>query len=203
LNISHLQRLTSASLGHYGKFMKCIYKFVFYFVMLHTGTGTAIASDGTISFTGGIAASTCTITIIGASSSIAGTGTINMPWVALSLLATSGNVAGSTSFGISLAACATFTGMTTVNAFFESGAGVNGTTGNLINTGTATNTEIELLVANTMTKIIPGSATQAQPTAINLAGVTGVLNYVAQYISTGVAGAGTILSSVTYSLVYN
>jgi len=183
--------------------MKFISKSALYFVMLLAGTGTAMASDGTISFTGGVAASTCTITLTGASSSTAGTGTITMPWVALSLLGTSGNVAGSTSFGIALAACATFTGKTTVNAFFESGAGVNGATGNLINTGTSTNSAIELLVASTMTKIIPGSASQAQPTAVSLAGGTGVLNYVAQYISTGVAGAGTILSSVTYSLVYN
>ena len=185
------------------KKMKFISKSALYFVMLLAGTGTAMASDGTISFTGGVAASTCTITLTGASSSTAGTGTITMPWVSLSLLGTSGNVAGSTSFGIALAACATFTGKTTVNAFFESGAGVNGATGNLVNTGTSTNSAIELMVASTMTKIIPGSASQAQPTAVSLAGGTGVLNYVAQYIATGAAGAGTILSSVTYSLVYN
>lgn len=159
----------------------------------------AMASDGTITFSGGVIASTCVVTLNGSSAS----GTVTMSEVALSLLTTPGNTAGVTNFTLNLTGCTTVTGKTLVNAFFESGAGVNVTTGYLKNTGTATNVEIELLVASTMTQIIPGSSPQAQPTSISIPGGTGTLAYVAQYISTGTATAGTIVSSVTYSLVYN
>lgn len=158
-----------------------------------------MASDGTITFNGGVVASTCAVTLNGVSAS----GTVTMSDVALSLLTTPGNTAGKTNFTLNLTGCTTVTLKTLVNAFFESGAGVDVTSGNLINTGTATNVDIQLLVADTMVQIIPGSSTQAQPTSISIPGGTGTLAYVAQYISTGTATAGTIVSSVTYSLVYN
>lgn len=179
--------------------MKSIKKSI-YFMLLFTSlhSVTATASDGTISFSGGIVASTCIIKL----NDVSASGTVTMPWVALNLLATTGNIAAPTNFTLNLSGCTTVTGATLVNAFFESGAGVNNSTGNLINTGTATNVAVQLLVAGTMTQIIPGLATQAQPASVSIPGGTGTLAYVAQYISTGVATAGTIISSVTYSLTY-
>ena len=180
--------------------MKQIKKLIFFIsLLLAAASGTAIASDGTITFNGSIIASTCAVTLNGASAS----GTVDMSDVALSQL-TIGKTAGQTNFTLNLTGCTAVTGMTTVNAFFEAGAGVDVTTGNLINTGTATNVSIQLLVADTMEQIIPGSFTQAQPTSSPVtAGTIGTLAYVAQYISTGTVTAGTIVSSVTYSLVYN
>ena len=180
--------------------MNPIKKFIFLLSLLAVASSSPVmASSGTITFNGGVVASTCTVTLNGSSSS----GTVTMDNVALGLLGVIGDTAAQTSFTLNLAGCTTVTGQTLVNAFFEAGAGVDVTSGNLINTGTATNVAIQLLVANSMAQIIPGSQTQAQPASISIPEGTGTLAYVAQYIATGAATAGTILSSVTYTLVYD
>jgi major type 1 subunit fimbrin (pilin) len=164
-------------------------------------SGSAWASDGTISFTGAVVASTCVVTLNGGSSS----GTVTLPSVPTTILAASGNTAGPTNFTLNLTGCGLVTGKTTVNAFFEAGSTVNPVTGNLINSGAATNVALQLLVASTSAQIIPGSPTQAQPTGVTLIatpGASGDLNYVVQYYATGVSTAGTVTSSVTYSLAY-
>ena len=180
--------------------MKLIKKIIFLLSLLAAASsGTAMASNGTITFNGGVVASTCVVTLNGTTAS----GTVKMGDIALGLFTTLGSTAGQTNFTLNLTGCTAVTGMVSVNAFFEAGAGVDVTTGNLINSGTATNVAIQLLVADTMEQIIPGLITQEQPTSSALtAGTIGTLAYVAQYISTGVAIAGTVVSSVTYSLVY-
>lgn len=158
----------------------------------------ANASDGTISFTGAIVATSCVVTLNGGSAS----GTVTLPTIQAGALAASGNTAGPTNFTLNLTGCAAVSGKTTVNAYFEAGATVNPTTGNLINSGGATNVALQLLVASSSLQIIPGSPTQAQPTGVSLTGTSGALNYVVQYYATGTATPGTVTSSVTYSLAY-
>ena len=158
----------------------------------------ALASDGTISFTGGVVVSTCNVTLNGSTAS----GTVVLPAVSTDALAVSGNTAGRTNFTLNISSCATASGKATVNAFFEAGATVNPVTGNLINSGDAKNVAIQVLVASSSAQIIPGSPTQAQPKGVSLAAGSGSLNYAAQYNATGVSGAGTVSSSLTYVLVY-
>lgn len=159
--------------------------------LLATG---AQASDGTITFNGTITASTCTVS--NASQSV------QLPQVSASTLNGSGKTAGATQFAINVTGCSA--GVTSANTFFESSPNVNATGGRLKNTGTAgSNVEIEIL--------------NATGTAVNLAATTGSQGIVsvpvtasaatqlftARYYATGIAAAGTVASTVTYSMVYN
>jgi major type 1 subunit fimbrin (pilin) len=158
------------------------------------GMTAAQASDGTVTFTGSIVATSCVITGGG---NIA----VTLPPVDASALSASGKTATPTQFSIAMTACPA---TTSLHALFEIGANVDTTTGNLKNTGTATNVEISLLnsalgAINIATQANDGAGTGLTTTT---AGAY-TLNYYAQYIATGAAGAGTVASSVTYSLVYN
>ncbi len=157
---------------------------------------SAYASDGTITFTGTISSATCTVKLNGGSS----TGTVALPNVSNSVLATATTVAGATAFAINLSSCTTGK---TVNAFFEAGTTVDLLTGNLINTGTATGVEVQLLTASA-TPISVGTVGQATNTGINTTSTpSGTLNYIARYYATGAAAAGTVNTNVTYSITYN
>lgn len=164
--------------------------------------GLARASDGTITFNGALVDSTCTVKVNNAGT---GDGTVTLPTVVTSILATTGDTAGATRFTLDISGCTAVTGKTTVNAFFESGANVNPATGNLLNTGTATKVAVQLFPENNLTtQIKPGETGQAKAADILLSATSGTLNYVAQYYATADGPtAGTFVSSVTYSLVYN
>ena len=154
----------------------------------------AQASDGTVTFTGSIVATSCVITGGG---NIA----VTLPPVDASALSAAGKTATPTQFNIAMTGCPA---TTTLHALFEIGANVDTTTGNLKNTGTATNVEISLLnsalgAINIATQANDGAGTGLTTTT---AGAY-TLSYYAQYIATGAAGAGSVASSVTYSLVYN
>jgi major type 1 subunit fimbrin (pilin) len=162
-----------------------------------------LASDGTVTFNGALVASTCTVVVNGGGSA---TGTVTLPTVATSLLATTGDTAGVTQFTLNLAGCGLITGLTTVNVFFESGAGVDPSTGNLINLtgGGAANVVVQLFPANDLTtQIKPGLYPQVKATDILLADGSGTLNYAAQYYALDTTTAGAFSSNVTYSLIYN
>lgn len=157
---------------------------------------SAYASDGTITFTGAISAATCTVKLNGGSAS----GTVTLPSVSNTILASGGAVAGATAFAINLSSCTTGK---TVNAFFEAGTTVDLVTGSLINSGTASNVEVQVLTG-AAAPISIGSVAQAADTGINTtASPSGTLNYIARYYATGVATAGTVSTSVTYSITYN
>jgi major type 1 subunit fimbrin (pilin) len=165
--------------------------------------GLAQASDGTITFNGALVSSTCTVVLNGGAS---GTGTVTLPTVATTTLANTGDTAGATHFTLDISACTAVTDKTTVNAFFESGAGVDPATGDLINltVGGAGNVVVQLFPENNLTtQIKPGVTNQAKATDINLIAGSGTLNYVAQYYALDETTAGAYSSNVTYSLVYN
>lgn len=169
----------------------------------------AFAADGTITFNGRVSAQTCTISGNGGGRNF----TVTLPPVSSSTLATANNVAGRTPFNIRLTACTPNTG--NVAVYFEPGATVDLGTGRLINTvvtapasGTtpavtaATNVQIGLLNAN-LTNIAVGSAFASQRTQqVAIASGAATLQYFAQYVATGAATAGTLSTSVMYSVVY-
>jgi len=157
----------------------------------------AFASDGLISVTGTIQASTCT--------SIAGTSGTNvdvtLPVVAASALASSGQTAGTTPFQIALSGCPT-TG--SAHAFFEPGSTTTDmTTGNLKNTGLATNVQVQLLNDDLSVIRVNQPDLSQNSLPVSLATGSATLKYRAQYYATGTAVAGSVNSSVYYTIVYN
>lgn len=158
----------------------------------------AHASDGTITFTGNVTAQTCTISGNGGTASF----TVALPTVSASSLAAAGATAGRTPFNIALSNCAQGSG--NVHTFFEQGPTIDATTGNLlVNTGGATNVEIQLQNAN-LTNIALNQPDSTQNSAsMSISTGTATLNYFAQYIATGKATAGAANSSVMYTMSYN
>lgn len=161
------------------------------------GVTAAQASDGTITFSGSIVATTCTINGGGAASSF----TVALPPVDKSALSAAGQTSAPTPFLFTLTACPA---TTAVHTLFEIGSTVDTTTGNLKNTGTATGVEIGLLnpalnAINIATQANDGAGTGQTTSAAGAA----TLTYYAQYVATAAATAGTVASTVTYSIVYN
>lgn len=159
------------------------------------------ASDGTITFTGAITATTCKIN--GASAPV--NFTVTLPTVSATTLATVDAVSGRTDFRIALTNC---TGGTNVHTFFEAGSTVDVATGRLINAGTATNVQVELLNKDNSAITIGasdgvGAGLQNSKSVAIVAGAAN-LDYYAQYHATsGAAGAGSVTSTVTYDISYN
>jgi len=156
------------------------------------------AADGTITFTGLITSQTCTISGNGGGKNF----TVTLPTVSTSALAAAGATAGRTPFNIALTNCTPNSG--NVSTYFEPGATVDTTTGQLLNaSGTATNVEIGLL--NTDSSVITLGAAQASQNSkvVALASGAATLKYFAQYVATGgAATAGTVNTTTLYSIVY-
>ena len=165
-------------------------------LFLLASAGTAHASDGTITFSGAVTGSTCTVKLNGGSAS----GTVTLPTVSTSALPSTGSTAGSTPFTLDVSNC-TFTGTTAGTAYFEAGANVNATTGRLANTGGAGNVELQLyLGSNYASKVAAGQSNQNAATPLT---GDGQLRYGVEYYATGAATAGSVASTVTYSLIYS
>lgn len=160
--------------------------------------GVAHASGGTLTIIGQLTASTCQVSGNG------GTGdfTVTLPTIAASDFAEAGRSGGNTPFNLALTNCTPDTG--NVHAFWESGANTL-PNGNLKNTGTASNVEVQLVDVNNGVKVIDVSKTDGAQNAQNVA-ITGgraTLRYAAQYTtSAGGATAGTVSTVVTYSMSY-
>ena len=160
---------------------------------------TARATDGTITITGKVVAQTCTVAgnAFGTPASV----NVTLPLVLAPVLTTAGSVAGTTPFSIAIANCDP--ALTKVQTFFSSGANIDASTGNLNNTGTATNVQVQLLNSSSAVMPLNGADATAQnsPTA-NLSSGAATLNYSAQYISTGGATAGLVNTSVAFTMIY-
>jgi major type 1 subunit fimbrin (pilin) len=191
--------------------------------MIVAGISTAMAlplasqaSDGVITFTGGVTANTCTVSVNG----LGATATVALPVVsqsALTNVATKTTAAG-TFFNMAITGCPASPvndygthAPTTVQIYFEAGPNVDETTGGLINTATSgSNVEVNLYLASAAsvvtTQVLPGTATQpATQLLTNLVTGTGTQWFYAGYSTAGAgiaATPGAVNTSVTYSLVY-
>lgn len=163
-------------------------------------TQSAFASDGTINFNGEVKDQTCTVTVNGQISPAPST--ITLPTVSSSLLDTAGKTTGQTGFKIGLSACSG--PATTASAFFESGATVDAISNNLKNTtGTAKMVQLQLVDAANGNVIKAGDTSQiTATTATAITANSATLPYAVQYFAIGKATAGTVISSVTYSINY-
>jgi major type 1 subunit fimbrin (pilin) len=158
----------------------------------------AQASDGTITVTGKVVAQTCKVdsNAFGTQDAVA----VSLPLVLSPVLTTSGAVAGKTSFQMAITGCDA--SLATVQAFF-SGTNINALTGNLVNAGTATKVEVQLL--NSSSVVMPlnaATATLQQSPIVALSAGAATLQYFAQYISTGGSTAGTVSTSVAFTMNY-
>nr|WP_244322903.1 fimbrial protein [Paraburkholderia dipogonis] len=150
----------------------------------------AYAADGTISFTGSVTDTTCSIN--GATAGTQADVAVTLAPVLNTSLGATGEVAGlssPTDLQLKLTGCGS---VTKAIANFENGSGVNQSSGNLLNIGgTAQNVEIQLL--NSQMKPINVLTSQNNTLETDGAVVTGgasTLQYYAQYFATGAAKGG-------------
>lgn len=170
----------------------------------------ANAIDGTVTFTGKVTSNTCTIAVNGGTANA----TVALPTVRAGQLAASGDVAGATYFTIALSSCTlsaaasgdtpAVVGVTSARTFFEAGPTVSTTTKNLLNStaaGSAANVEVQLL-NQSGTAILVGDTGQRSAAATTVTDGAATMTYAARYRATGVSTAGTVNTSVTYSIDY-
>lgn len=158
------------------------------------------AADGTITFNGKITSQTCTIN--GGVPNIP----VSLPTVSTSALSAAGETAGAVtdSIKINLTACSPASGK--VHAFFENGPTVDLTTHNLRNaTGTATNVQVGITDGVTNANIAIGAADGEQGASgvtISAAG-TANLVYGTKYVATAPVAAGSVITTVQYTISPN
>ncbi|WP_028222299.1 fimbrial protein [Paraburkholderia oxyphila] len=155
-------------------------------------------NGGIVTINGELTSNTCDVSGNGQGNNF----TVTLPTLSASELAAAGSVAGSTGFNIALTNCTPDSG--SVHTFWEYGANTL-SDGNLLNNGTAANVEVQLVDYNSGMKVIDASKADGSQNsqAIAIASGKANLQYAAQYISpTGNAGAGSVTTNVTYSMVY-
>lgn len=165
----------------------------------------AHAADGTITITGTITDTTCSIN--GTATGSAADKSVVLPTVSASSLATQGAVAGTsnpTDLTFNLTGC---TGTATkAVARFENGSTVDQTNGYLKNqsaTGAATNVEVRLLNASMQPiNITTGANNDIATNGAAITSGSAALQYFAQYYATGKAAAGALSTSVQYTMQY-
>ncbi|MNC08812.1 fimbrial protein [Pseudomonas jessenii] len=161
----------------------------------------AQASDGTINFVGAIKDVTCTVAAAGTS----GISTVTLPTITKTALTAVGATAGDTNFNIELSNCSgTDVAGSGVAVHFEPGVNVN-SNGRLTNNGAATGVDLALYQANAASPLNLGVApTAAYKTMIGATPNGSVtMPYTVKYYATSATpGAGTVTSSVVYSVVY-
>lgn len=172
--------------------------------------GVKAAGNGNVNFTGRLVNQTCNVAVNGGSSDI-----INLPAVQKSVLASAGDVAGTTSFKMVVTGCVAPppNGSGSGKVYFEAGPYVN-SDGRLVNAtsvndGGASNVSLQLIDNSLKTPIKIGDESQAQTKNVantygyqTLVKAGGTFDYSVQYYATGQATAGSVTSSVTYTMVY-
>jgi major type 1 subunit fimbrin (pilin) len=165
----------------------------------------AQAADGTISFTGTVSNTTCSIN--GTASGTPANLSVVLPTVSAGTLSAQGSVAGTSGpSDMTLALTGCTGGATKAIATFENGPTVDQANGYLTNqatTGPANNVEIRLLNAS----LQPINITTGLNNAIDGNGATitsgsGNLKYFAQYYSKGAVTPGAVSTSVQYTMQY-
>jgi major type 1 subunit fimbrin (pilin) len=165
----------------------------------------AHAADGTITINGALSDTTCSIN--GVATGAPANVTATLPNVDSGSLPAAGTTAGTSSLGdIKLALTGCGGAATKAVARFENGPTVDQTSGNLVNQASASpagNVQVRLL--NAKMQPINILTNQNNDLATNGAAISGgaaMLNYFAQYYATGKATAGSVNTTVQYTLQY-
>lgn len=161
------------------------------------------ASDNTITFQGEVADQTCQVTINGN----AGSPVVLLPTVNAADLANSGKTAGDTTFEIGVSGCtANETDDIKISTVFV--GNLVTTAGNLGNTGTAKNVEIQIKNDKGAIDFSQGTYTGAGDLTITAStdadnpNTSATHEYIASYYSTGTAGIGSVAGSLQYAVSY-
>jgi len=168
--------------------------------------GSVFAADGTISITGAITGTTCTIS--GGTGAAPGSGAnfpVVLPTVQSSALAGNGATAGSKAYAIYVGGNATCPDGTKVAVLYEATSpAINPAIGNLKNMASATpasNVEVQIVDA-AINKPIDLRASQNSTPATVTGGIA-TLPFHARYIATGgAAGKGLVSTNVQYSVTF-
>ncbi|CNE45377.1 fimbrial protein [Yersinia nurmii] len=155
------------------------------------------ASNNTITFQGEVTAQTCSVTVNGLDANPM----VLLPTVSSTDLDASGKTAGKTTFTLGVAGCASEVTDIDIKTVFV-GSQVT-TAGNLKNTGTATNVELQLLKDSTTTTGIDLNSGVAQDGIVLKAGDTSAEHdFAVQYYATGKTTPGSVIASVQYAVSY-
>jgi major type 1 subunit fimbrin (pilin) len=156
----------------------------------------ATGLGGTVTFMGAATGSTCVV-----NGNYSGTGdfTVAMPTVSTNIFTGHGDTAGDTMFTVALTGCSP--GLRNARVQWSAGGNVSAS-GNVKNTGTASNLEVQLLNSDgSVIKV--GESMEAQNShSADVSSGAGTLNYIARYYATGQVGQGTILGTATYLISY-
>lgn len=177
--------------------MKTLLPVVFSTAALLSGAAFA-ESTNTLTFKGEVTEQTCSVSVNGSSANPI----VQLPTVSKNDLATPDSSIGLTTFTMGVSGCTADVSAVEIKTLF---IGTNVTSGgNLGNTGTATNVELQLLTDATGSTVINLN----NPTAV--AGITmlpaatsGEHDYAVQYYtSTGSVTPGTVVGVVQYAISY-
>ena len=165
----------------------------------------AQAADGTITFTGSVTDTTCSIN--GTASGTAADVAVILPTVQAGSLPAAGATAGTSSLGdvrLTLSGCSG--AATKAIARFENGPTVDQSSGYLTNQASATpaqNVQVRLLNANAQPiNVLTGANNTLATNGATITGGAATLNYFAQYYATGKAQPGNVSTSVQYTMQY-
>ncbi|CAB3761031.1 fimbrial protein [Paraburkholderia solisilvae] len=165
----------------------------------------AHAADGTITIQGSVSDTTCSIN--GATSGTPADISVTLPTVQAGSLASAGAVAGTSNAGdIQMVLSGCSGAATKATARFENGSTVDQSSGylkNMSGTNAAQNVEVRLLNVNMQPiNILTGQNNDIDSNGTAITGGSAVLKYFAQYYATGKAQAGSVSTSVQYTMQY-
>lgn len=180
--------------------------FITALTLISTVSTGVTANDGTITFTGSIADTTCEISGGDETNPNQGTNfSVHLPPVSLTALSGSGKYAGDTRFYINLSG-ENCQNNKVANVVFEraQSSQVDSTTGylkNHVHTGAATNVQVRILNQDKTPLNLNLLNAEHQP--VSIAGNTAQFKYWGQYASVnGASTAGTVETEVIYSITY-
>jgi major type 1 subunit fimbrin (pilin) len=155
------------------------------------------ASDNTINFQGEVTAETCSVSVNGNDA----TPVVLLPTVSTTELNASGSTAGQTTFTVGVSGCTGDSSATTKVSTVFVGNNVSAS-GNLSNTGTATNVEVQILDPQSAVVDLTSGYTGSGDLTLQAGESAGSATYFAQYYATGTATAGTVAASLQYAVTY-
>ncbi|MEI5999720.1 type 1 fimbrial protein [Paraburkholderia bengalensis] len=166
---------------------------------------SVMAADGTITITGSVTDTTCSIN--GAASGSPADVAVTLPSVPTSSLKSAGATAGTSNLGdIKLALSGCSGAATKAIARFENGPTVDQASGNLMNQASASpaqNVQVRLLNAKTEPiNVLTQDNNDIGTDGATISGGAATLNYFAQYYATGEAQPGNVSTSVQYTMQY-
>jgi len=186
------------SMGHTGKriMLKKSYLTILTGALLVSANAMAV-SDNTISFQGEVTDETCSVAINGNQT----TPVVLLPTVSSTDLAASGDTAGPVTFDIGLTGCTGDAANETKISTVFVGNQVT-TNGNLGNTGTAGNVEVQLLDTTGVEINLTDGFTGDGDLKLAAGASEASASYTAQYYASGKATAGTVEATLQYAVSY-